>query len=654
MAAGSANGDSADPGAAPAATASAQAATAPLSEEVRRSGMLRIATAGSVDDGKSTLIGRLLYDSKQVFQDQYDAVERTSMERGDGYVNLALLTDGLRAEREQGITIDVAYRYFATPRRKFIIADTPGHVRYTRNMVTGASTADLSIVLIDARNGVVEQSRRHAFIASLLGVPHIVVCVNKMDLVGWDQDVFERIANDFATFAARLEVSDITFIPMSALEGDNVVERSPNMPWYEGPPLLYHLEHLHVSSDRNLIDARFPVQWVIRPMTQEHHDYRAYAGQVAGGILRPGEEVVVLPSGARTRIAGIDVHGGEVAEAYPPMSVALRLEDDLDVSRGDMIARPANRPTVSDTFDATVCWMSEEPLREGGRYTIKHTTRTGRAVVRTLRYRIDVNTLHRDVEAPELGLNDIGRVTLRLSAPLAFDTYTRNRATGSFVLIDDTTNDTVAAGMILGQHGNGDGAGASANVTWHAGSVERDERWEVLGQRGAVVWMTGLPSSGKSTIAHALEQRLIESGQPAYVLDGDNLRHGLNGDLGFSDEDRTENVRRTAHVARLMADSGVVAIVSLVSPFAADRDQARSLVEAEGLPFSEVWVSTPVELCEARDPKGLYAKARAGELPGFTGVDGAYEAPESPDLELGADLAVDEAVDRLVNALQSQ
>jgi bifunctional enzyme CysN/CysC len=646
MAANGTNGDS--------PAAAAPAATAALSEEVRHSGMLRVATAGSVDDGKSTLIGRLLYDSKQVFQDQYDAVERTSTERGDGYVNLALLTDGLRAEREQGITIDVAYRYFATPRRKFIIADTPGHVRYTRNMVTGASTADLSIVLIDARNGVVEQSRRHAFIASLLGVPHLVVCVNKMDLVDWDQRTFERIEEEFQAFAARLDVRDITFIPMSALKGDNVVERSQNMPWYQGPPLLYHLEHVTVASDRNLIDARFPVQWVIRPMTDEHHDYRSYAGQVAGGIFRKGEEVVVLPSGARTRIAGIDVYGGEIEEAYPPMAVALRLEDDLDVSRGDMIARPANRPTVSDGFDATICWMSEEPLREGGRYTIKQTTRSARATVKSLQYRIDVNTLHRDPEARELELNDIGRVGLRLSAPLAFDTYVRNRATGAFVLIDDTTNDTVGAGMILGARSNGDGASAlaSPNVTWHAGSVERDERWQTLGQRGAVVWMTGLPSSGKSTIAHALEQRLISEGQPAYVLDGDNLRHGLNGDLGFSDEDRKENVRRTAHVARLLADAGVVAVVSLVSPFAADRANARELVEAEDLPFREVWVSTPVEECEQRDPKGLYKKARAGELPGFTGVDGPYEEPERPDLELGGDVSVEDAVARLVEALQ--
>jgi bifunctional enzyme CysN/CysC len=480
-------------------------------------------------------------------------------------------------------------------------------------------------------------------------VPHLVVCVNKMDLVDWDCKTFEAIVNDFSAFAARLDVSDITFIPMSALEGDNVVERSKNMPWYEGPPLLYHLEHVHVSSDRNLIDARFPVQWVIRPMTQEHHDYRSYAGQVAGGILRPGEEVVVLPSGARTRIAGIDVHGGQVDEAYPPMAVSLRLEDDLDVSRGDMIARPANRPTVAESFDATVCWMSETPLRPGGRYTIKHTTRTARATVRQLRYRIDVNTLHRDLEAGELGLNDIGRVTLRLSAPLAFDTYTRNRATGSFVLIDDATNDTVGAGMILGQHGNGDGDGAdggvveaiataapatSPNVTWHSGAVEREERWRALGQRGAVVWMTGLPSSGKSTVAMEVEKRLLDGGRSAYVLDGDNLRHGLNGDLGFDAEGRAENIRRTAHVARLMADSGTIVLVSLVSPYAAERQKARELVEEQGLDFVEVFANTPLDECERRDPKGLYAKARSGEIQSFTGVSDPYEPPVDPDVEL--------------------
>jgi bifunctional enzyme CysN/CysC len=626
-----------------------------LGEHGSRAELLRIATAGSVDDGKSTLIGRLLYDSKQVFQDQLEHVEKTSMERGDGYVNLALLTDGLRAEREQGITIDVAYRYFATPARRFIIADTPGHVRYTRNMVTGASTADVSIILIDARNGVVEQSRRHAFISSLLGVPHVVVCVNKMDLVDWDRATFERVAADFTDFASKLEVKDVTFIPISALNGDNVVDRSDNAPWYQGPPLLYHLEHVHIASDRNLIDARFPVQWVIRPMTEEHHDYRGYAGQVAGGVLRPGDDVVVLPSGARTKIAGIDSFDGPLDAAQPPMSVTVRLEDDLDVSRGDMIARTANQPTVADAIEATVCWMSDDPLQAGKRYIVKHTTRSAPATVAELRYRINVNTLHRE-DSPVLDLNDIGRVILRLNAPLAFDTYTRNRTTGAFVLIDPVTNDTVGAGMIVRERSDvATVAGPaterrSPNVTWHGGKVDRRARWEALTQTGAVVWMTGLPASGKSSIAHALEESLLAAGRSAYVLDGDNLRHGLNGDLGFSDADRAENVRRTAHVARLMADAGTVAIVSLVSPFAADREQARALVEAEGLPFVEVWVSTPAEECERRDPKGLYAKARAGELSGFTGVDAPYEAPERPDAVVG-DGTVEESVASLLGLL---
>jgi bifunctional enzyme CysN/CysC len=415
----------------------------------RPSELVRFATAGSVDDGKSTLIGRLLYDTKSIFEDQLEHVERTSLQRGDGYVNLALLTDGLRAEREQGITIDVAYRYFQTPRRKFIIADTPGHPQYTRNMVTGASTADLALILVDARKGVLEQSRRHAFIASLLRIPHLVLCVNKMDLVDFDQEVFERISADFTGWAAKLEISDVTFIPISALHGDNVVERSIRMPWYDGPSLLYHLEHVHVASDRNLVDARFPVQWVIRPMSDEHHDYRGYAGEVASGVFRRGDEVVVLPSGIETRIAGIETYDGPLEEAFPPLSVTLLLEDDVDVSRGDMICRPQNRPIEARDVDAMVCWMAERPLQPSGRYRIKHTTRTVLAKADELRYRIDVNTLHRHEEADGLSLNEIGRLRLRLSSPLFLDEYRRNRNTGSFILIDESTNDTVGAGMVL-------------------------------------------------------------------------------------------------------------------------------------------------------------------------------------------------------------
>ena len=412
--------------------------------------LLRFATAGSVDDGKSTLIGRLLYDSKQIFEDQIEAVERTSHERGDDYVDLALLTDGLRAEREQGITIDVAYRYFATPRRKFIIADTPGHIQYTRNMVTGASTADLSIILIDARKGVIEQSRRHAFLASLLRIPHLLVAVNKMDLVDYDEEVYEQIVHDFSSWASKLDVTDISFVPVSALHGENVVERSQKMPWYQGASLLYRLEHIHIGSDRNLIDNRFPVQWVIRPKSDDYHDYRGYAGQVASGVFKKGDEVIVLPSERHTRVKRIDTYDGELEEAFPPLSVTMLLEDEVDISRGDFICRAHNHPTPTRDVEAMVCWMSDRELQPGGRYAIKHTTRSARAVVQDLRYRIDVNTLHRHEEATTLGLNEIGRLHLRTSAPLLVDEYKQNRATGAFILIDEGTNDTVGAGMILG------------------------------------------------------------------------------------------------------------------------------------------------------------------------------------------------------------
>ncbi len=413
--------------------------------------MMRFATAGSVDDGKSTLIGRLLLESKQIFEDQLEAVERTSVEKGFDYTNLALLTDGLRAEREQGITIDVAYRYFATPKRKFIIADTPGHVQYTRNMVTGASTADLALVLVDARNGIVEQSRRHAVIASMLRVNHIVLCVNKMDLVDYEESVYESICAEFTEWAAKLDIPDLAFVPISALRGDNVTSHSENMPWYEGPTLLHHLEHVYIGSDRNLIDPRFPVQLVIRPMSNEHHDYRGYAGQVAGGIFRPGDEVIILPSGFTTTIAGIDAYGGPIEEAYAPMSVTIRLADNLDVSRGDMICRPHNQPSVSQDIEAMLCWFSpDRPLSPGGQYAIKHTTRNARCRVQDLHYRLDVNSLHRDEGATALTLNEMGRVALRTTVPLFADEYRRNRTTGSFILIDEGTNETVAAGMVIG------------------------------------------------------------------------------------------------------------------------------------------------------------------------------------------------------------
>jgi bifunctional enzyme CysN/CysC len=508
-------------------------------------------------------------------------------------------------------------------------------------MVTGASTADLALVLIDARNGVVEQSRRHAFIASLLRIPHLVVCVNKMDLVGFDEAAFDAVVDEFTHFAAKLEVPDVTFIPISALDGDNVVDRSERMPWYDGPPLLYHLEHVHIASDRNLIDPRFPVQWVVRPGTAsdpEHHDYRGYAGQVAGGVFRPGDDVLVLPSGARSRIAAIDSHDGAVDEAFTPMSVTLRLEDDLDVSRGDLLCRPQNRPLVEREVDAMVCWMSETPMQPGGRYVVKHTTRTTRAVLSELQYRIDVETLHREEGVERLELNEIGRMTIRTAVPLAFDPYRRNRSTGSFIVIDEATNDTVGAGMLLGPASRND-------ITWDSGELTREQRWKALGAKGTTLWFTGLPASGKSTIAAALEARLVDAGIPAYRLDGDNLRHGLNENLGFSPEDRAENVRRTAQAARLLADSGVVSLVSLVSPYAADRDAARRIHEEQDIEFLEVFVDTPLAECERRDPKGLYARARAGEIPEFTGISAPYEAPAAPELRLGA-ADVTDAVDR--------
>ncbi|MEM7341624.1 MAG: sulfate adenylyltransferase subunit CysN [Actinomycetota bacterium] len=413
--------------------------------------LLRLATAGSVDDGKSTLIGRLLYDSKSIFEDQLESIEATSASRGDEHTNLALLTDGLRAEREQGITIDVAHRYFATPARKFIIADTPGHIQYTRNMVTGASTADLAIILIDARHGLLEQSRRHAFIANLLRIPHLVLAVNKMDLVDYDQEVFQQIKAEFTQFATRLDVHDLTFIPMSALHGDNVVDRSANMDWYRGATLLHHLEEVHIASDRNLVDVRFPVQYVIRPQSTEHHDYRGYAGTVAGGVLKPGDEVTVLPSGFSSRIKAIDTADGPVEEAAAPMAVTIRLEDDLDVSRGDMICRPNNQPAVTQDLEAMICWMSDQTtLTQGAKLSIKHTTKWARAMVKDFRYRLDINTLHRDEGATSLGLNEIGRVRLRVTQPLLADDYQRNRNTGSFILVDEATQVTVAAGMIVG------------------------------------------------------------------------------------------------------------------------------------------------------------------------------------------------------------
>jgi len=609
--------------------------------------LLRIATAGSVDDGKSTLIGRLLYDSKAVMEDQLAAVERTSKERGHGYTDLALVTDGLRAEREQGITIDVAYRYFATAKRKFIIADTPGHIQYTRNMVTGTSTAQLAIVLVDARHGLLEQSRRHAFLASLLGIQHIVLAVNKMDLIDWDRERFEKIRDDFHEFVARLDIQDVTTIPLSALAGDNVVTKSDKTPWYEGPSLLSHLEEVYIAGDRNLMDVRFPVQYVIRPQTHEHADHRSYAGTIASGVMRPGDEIVVLPTGKTSTITAIDGPTGPLEEAFAPMAVSVSLADDIDISRGDMIARVHNQPHTTQEFDATVCWMSDDASLEPGRdYIIKHTTRTTRARVTDLDYRLDVNTLHRDKSATALKLNELGRVTLRTQQPLLLDEYSRNAVTGSFILIDPDTNGTVAAGMVRDTTPAANRS-ASPNAVRHANLVTAEDRLS----KGSTVWFTGLSGSGKSSVAMLVERKLLELGRPAYVLDGDNLRHGLNSDLGFSMADRSENLRRLAHIATLLADSGQIVLVPAISPLEEHRELARKVHTDQGFEFFEVFMDTPLADCEARDPKGLYAKARAGEITHFTGIDSPYQRPKNPDLALvpgDLDAQAQRVVDMLV------
>jgi bifunctional enzyme CysN/CysC len=622
--------------------------------------LLRLTTAGSVDDGKSTLIGRLLYDTRSILQDQLDAVEDATRRRGEEGLNLALLTDGLRAEREQNITIDVAYRYFATSRRRFIIADTPGHVQYTRNMVTGASTAELAVVLVDARKGVLTQSRRHAFISSLLGIRHVVVAVNKMDLVGWSERAFDETVSDFEDLAAKLGFEAITFIPMSALRGDNVVDASHRMPWYGGTPLLHHLEHVRVGHLANAVDFRFPVQTVIRA----GQDFRGYAGRVASGALRPGEEILVLPSKRRTRIA--ELHGlrGPVEEARPGDAITVTTEDDVDIGRGDTIVRPLNLPTVDSELDAILCWTSEQPMKEGTRYWLRHTTREVHAFVSRVIYRIDMDTLHRQTAGP-FELNDIGRAQITTAQPLFFDPYRINRETGSFILVDPHTHDTVAAGVIRGPVRGADDLPdekadgerperrTSPNVVWQSWNIPRARREERNRHPAAVLWFTGLPASGKTTIARGLERRLFDAGVQTMLLDGDQVRHGLNGDLGFAPEDRQENIRRVGEVAGLFFQQGCVVICTFVSPFREDRRGARALVP-EGR-FLEVFIDTPLEECERRDPKGLYARARSGEIAHMTGISSPYEAPERPEIHIdtsGRD--PDDIVEEIVSALRSR
>ena len=600
--------------------------------------LLRLTTAGSVDDGKSTLIGRLLFDSKAIFQDQMKALEMASKLSGDGDINLALLTDGLRAEREQGITIDVAYRYFGTPRRKFIIADTPGHEQYTRNMVTGASTADLAIVLIDARTGVLTQSRRHGFLASLLGIPHLLVAINKMDLVDYAQDRFDEIVSEYKTFSEKLNIHDITFIPTSALMGDNVVEHGSHMEWYGGPTILRHLETVTIAADRNLTDFRFPVQYVLRP----HQDYRGFAGRVSSGSLSPGEEVMALPSGQKTVVSEIRTADGEVQTAWAGDSIVVSLKDEIDLSRGEMLVRSHNLPEVGTRFDAMLCWMDERSaLKKDSAYILRQTTRETQAFIRVFDYLVDVNTLHRIPDAEAMHLNEIGRVGIETAQPVFFDAYEKNRETGGFILIDPSSNRTVGAGMIRGitksspelAVDSSETVEKSANVVWHSGKISLEQRELSNGHPASCYWFTGLSGSGKSTLARAFEQLLFADGRQVFVIDGDNIRHGLNGDLGFTPEDRKENIRRIGHVARLMYDAGFIVLCCFISPTKELRGFVRGLFPKGR--FNEVHVQCSLDECINRDPKGLYKKALAGQIPNFTGISAPYEEPE------GAEFVID-------------
>ncbi|MBN2582467.1 MAG: sulfate adenylyltransferase subunit CysN [Planctomycetes bacterium] len=620
--------------------------------------LLRFVTAGSVDDGKSTLIGRLLLESKGIYEDQLASIRnlsRRSDSQETGEMDLALVTDGLKAEREQGITIDVAYRYFSTPRRKFIIADTPGHEQYTRNMATGASTADLMVILIDATLGVQTQSRRHAFIGALLGIPHLVVTVNKMDLVDYDETVFNRIRDEFSDFAAKVEARDLTFIPVSALRGDNVVRRSEQMPWYQGSTLLNHLETVHVASDRNLIDLRLPVQYAWRPDAT----FRGYMGTVASGVLRPGDEVMSLPSGTRGRVRRIATFDGDLTEAFPPLAVTVELDREIDVSRGNMLVHVHNVPQVGNTVEAMLVWMAEEPMKPGKQYLVKHCTQTVGGTVGELRYRMDVNTMHR-LDAEVLNLNEIGRVVLTLNRPIMYDAYNRNRATGALIVIDRVTNNTVGAGMII-QREPSDyvhtserwrSEPRSEHVERRAGLVTPQERAVRLGQKPVTVWLTGLTGSGKTTVAQMLEKRLFDAGRHVMVLDGENARLSFSRDLDFSAEDRSENIRRAAEVARLMNDAGLIVLCAFLSPYGDDRRRARETVGAGR--FVEVYLSAPVEVCAERKP-AVYAKARSGEIVHFSGVTAPYEPPESPDLELAThELSAEACVDRVMTLLREQ
>jgi bifunctional enzyme CysN/CysC len=607
-------------------------------------GLLRFITCGSVDDGKSTLIGRLLYEAKLLFEDQLAAVEADSRKWGTqgADIDFALLVDGLAAEREQGITIDVAYRYFSTDRRKFIVADTPGHEQYTRNMITGASTADAAVILVDARKGVLTQTRRHSYLVSLIGIRKVVLAINKMDLVAFDPAVFQRIVDEYLAFAQRIGLQDVSAIPLSALQGDNMLQHSARMPWYRGPTLLAYLETVEMDETRQRkIALRLPVQWVNRP----DPGFRGFAGCIASGSVRPGDRVRVQPSGRETRVACVIGPDGDLPVAAAGQSVTLTLADEVDVSRGDMLNSADSPAEVADQFEATLVWMAEEPMYPGRPYLLKIGTRTVNATVTEPKYRVQVNTLEH-LAAKQLELNEIGVVNLSLDRAVAFDPYKDNRETGGFILIDRMSNATVGAGMMHFA------LRRAHNIHLQHLAVDKAARADLKGQRPCVVWFTGLSGAGKSTIANLVEKRLHAMGRHTYLLDGDNVRHGLNRDLGFTAADRVENIRRIAEVARMMVDAGLIVITAFISPFRAERAMARSRVE-DG-EFIEVHVDTPLQVAESRDVKGLYKKARLGELKNFTGIDSPYETPQRPELRIDtSDVSAEQAADQVVQLLQA-
>ncbi len=614
--------------------------------------LLRFVTTGSVDDGKSTLIGRLLYETKSIYEDQYEAIKKRPRKEASRKLIWPTFWMVWPRNANRGITIDVAYRYFETEKRKYIITDSPGHVQYTRNMVTGASKADCAVILIDARNGVLTQSKRHGFLISLLQIPHLIVAVNKMDLVDYSQDVFSCIVSDYEEFSQKLDIHDIVYIPVSALKGDNVVSKSKKMSWYEGTTLLHNLENLNITADRNLVDFRFPVQYVVRP----NADFRGFAGKIVSGTITPSEEVVVLPSGQTTSVKSIVTYDGELKEAFAPQSVVLTLNDEVDVSRGDMIVRRKNLPQIETKLEAIICWMDDNPMKTGTSFIMKHTTRSVRAVIKSIVYRIDVNTLHRD-NVDMFSLNDIGRVEITLATPVFFDPYKINHATGRFILIDPLTDRTVAAGMIRDAARHMEDYLApvadaivkqkkSPHTVWRESHIGLAQREQKNGHKAVVLWFTGLSGAGKSTIAMALERRLFERGCKTAMLDGDIIRHGLCSDLAFSPADRKENIRRAGETAKLFFEHGSIVLCTFISPFRADRNFVKSLL-APGR-FVEIYVKCSLDECQRRDPNGLYEKARSGIIPGFTGIDSPYEEPEQPEIVIDTrESSVDECVTKL-------